>query len=66
KDNIVFHCLIFPAMLMAYDNFIIPENVPSNEFLNLEGNKLSTSRNYAVWLDDYLQKFDADSLRYAL
>lgn len=66
KDNIVFHCLIFPAMLMAHGEFILPDNVPANEFLNLEGNKLSTSRNYAVWLDEYLQKFEADSLRYAL
>jgi methionyl-tRNA synthetase len=66
KDNIVFHCLIFPAMLMAYGDYVLPENVPSNEFLNLEGNKLSTSRNYAVWLDDFLKKFEADSLRYSL
>jgi methionyl-tRNA synthetase len=66
KDNIVFHCLIFPAMLMVHGDFVLPENVPANEFLNLEGNKLSTSRNYAVWLDDYLQKFDPDSLRYTL
>ena len=66
KDNIVFHCLIFPAMLMAHGDFVLPDNVPANEFLNLEGNKLSTSRNYAVWLDDYLQKFESDSLRYVL
>ncbi len=66
KDNIVFHCLIFPAMLMAHGDFVLPDNVPANEFLNLEGNKLSTSRNYAVWLDDYLQKFNPDSLRYVL
>ncbi|OQX95221.1 methionine--tRNA ligase [candidate division KSB1 bacterium 4572_119] len=66
KDNIVFHCLIFPAMLMAHGDYVLPENVPANEFLNLEGNKLSTSRDYAVWLDDYLKKFDADSLRYVL
>lgn len=66
KDNIVFHCLIFPAMLMAHGEYIVPENVPANEFLNLEGNKLSTSRNYAVWLDDFLKKFDPDSLRYSL
>ena len=66
KDNIVFHCLIFPAMLMAHGDFVLPDNVPANEFLNLEGNKLSTSRNYAVWLDDYLQKFEPDSLRYVL
>ena len=66
KDNIVFHCLIFPAMLMAHGDYVVPENVPANEFLNLEGNKLSTSRNYAVWLDDFLKKFEADSLRYSL
>jgi methionyl-tRNA synthetase len=66
KDNIVFHCLIFPAMLSAHGNYILPDNVPANEFLNLEGNKLSTSRNYAVWLDDYLSKFEPDSLRYCL
>ncbi|MFQ5584467.1 MAG: methionine--tRNA ligase, partial [Calditrichia bacterium] len=66
KDNIVFHCLIFPAMLMAHGNYVLPENVPANEFLNLEGDKLSTSRNYAVWLDDYLEKFEPDSLRYTL
>ena len=66
KDNIVFHCLIFPVMLMAHGDYVLPENVPANEFLNLEGNKLSTSRNYAVWLDDYLKKFEADSLRYVL
>jgi len=66
KDNIVFHCIIFPAMLMAHGDFVLPDNVPANEFLNLEGNKLSTSRNYAVWLDDYLKKFEPDSLRYVL
>ena len=66
KDNIVFHCIMFPAMLMAHKNYVLPENVPANEFLNLEGNKLSTSKNYAVWLDDYMEKFDADSLRYYL
>ncbi len=66
KDNIVFHCLIFPAVLMAHGDYVLPANVPANEFLNLEGNKLSTSRNYAVWLDDYLEKFEPDSLRYAL
>ena len=66
KDNIVFHCLIFPAMLMAHGEFVLPENVPANEFLNLEGNKLSTSRNYAVWLDDYLKRFDPDPLRFVL
>ena len=66
KDNIVFHCLIFPAMLMTHGDFVLPEDVPANEFLNLEGNKLSTSRNYAVWLDDYLQRFDPDPLRFVL
>jgi methionyl-tRNA synthetase len=66
KDNIVFHCLIFPAMLMAHGDYILPDNVPANEFLNLEGKKLSTSRNYAVWLYEYLEKFNADSLRYCL
>ena len=66
KDNIVFHCLIFPAMLMAHGDYVLPENVPANEFLNLEGNKLSTSRNYAVWLEDILKNFDADSVRYCL
>ncbi len=66
KDNIVFHCLIFPAMLMEHGDFIVPSNVPANEFLNLEGNKFSTSRNYAVWLHEYLEKFEPDSLRYAL
>ncbi|MFQ5627382.1 MAG: methionine--tRNA ligase [bacterium] len=66
KDNIVFHCLIFPAILMLHGDYVLPENVPANEFLNLEGNKFSTSRNYAVWLDEFLQKFDADSLRYTL
>jgi len=66
KDNIVFHCLIFPSMLMAHGDYVLPENVPANEFLNLEGNKLSTSRNYAVWLEDYLKKFSPDSLRYVL
>jgi methionyl-tRNA synthetase len=55
KDNIVFHCIIFPAMLKAEGSFILPENVPANEFLNLEGNKLSTSKNWAVWLPDYLE-----------
>jgi methionyl-tRNA synthetase len=66
KDNIVFHCIIFPAMLMAMEDYVLPENVPANEFLNLEGDKLSTSRNYAVWLDEFLKSFDADSLRYCL
>jgi len=66
KDNIVFHAIFFPAMLMAYTEYILPENIPANEFLNLEGNKLSTSKNYAVWLDDYLEKFPPDPLRYCL
>jgi methionyl-tRNA synthetase len=67
KDNIVFHAIMFPAMLMANSEpYVLPDNVPANEFLNLEGNKLSTSRGYAVWLPDYLAKFPADSLRYAL
>jgi methionyl-tRNA synthetase len=66
KDNIVFHCLMFPAMLMAYGGFVLPKNVPANEFLNLEGRKLSTSRNWAVWIHEYLNEFPADWLRYAL
>ena len=68
KDNIVFHCIIFPAMLKAEGSYILPENVPANEFLNLEGNKISTSRNWAVWLHEYLQDIPGkeDSLRYTL
>ena len=68
KDNIVFHCIIFPAMLKAEGSYILPTNVPANEFLNLEGNKLSTSKNWAVWLHEYLQDFpnQQDVLRYAL
>ncbi|HRW61992.1 MAG TPA: methionine--tRNA ligase [Bacteroidales bacterium] len=68
KDNIVFHCLIFPAMLKAHGDYILPENVPANEFLNLEGDKLSTSRNWAVWIHEYLQEFPGkqDVLRYAI
>tara|TARA_A200000113_G_scaffold55630_2_gene46790 strand:- start:855 stop:2897 length:2043 start_codon:yes stop_codon:yes gene_type:complete len=66
KDNIVFHCIMFPIILMEHGNFILPENVPANEFLNLEGKKLSTSRGWAVWLHDYLEHFEADYLRYAL
>jgi methionyl-tRNA synthetase len=66
KDNIVFHCIMFPAMLMAHGKYVLPENVPANEFLNLEGAKLSTSKNYAVWLEDYLQKYEVDPLRYYL
>ena len=68
KDNIVFHCIIFPSMLKAEGSYILPENVPANEFLNLEGNKLSTSKNWAVWLHEYLVDFPKmqDSLRYTL
>jgi methionyl-tRNA synthetase len=68
KDNIVFHCIIFPSMLKAEGTFILPENVPANEFLNLEGDKISTSRNWAVWLHEYLKEFPGqqDVLRYAL
>ena len=68
KDNIVFHCIIFPAMLKAEGSYILPDNVPANEFLNLEGNKLSTSKNWAVWLHEYLEDFPGkqDVLRYAL
>jgi len=68
KDNIVFHCIIFPAILHAHGEYILPENVPANEFLNLEGDKLSTSRNHAVWLHEYLEEFPGkqDELRYML
>ena len=68
KDNIVFHCIVFPAMLKAEGSFILPENVPANEFLNLEGDKISTSRNWAVWLHEYLDDFPGqqDILRYVL
>lgn len=68
KDNIVFHCIIFPAMLKAHGGFVLPDNVPANEFLNLEGEKISTSRNWAVWVHEYLQDFpgDQDVLRYVL
>ena len=68
KDNIVFHCIIFPSMLKAEGSYILPDNVPANEFLNLEGNKLSTSKNWAVWLPEYLEDFPdkQDVLRYAL
>ena len=68
KDNIVFHCIIFPVMLKAHGDFILPDNVPANEFLNLEGDKISTSRNWAVWLHEYLSDFpgQADVLRYVL
>ena len=68
KDNIVFHCIVFPSMLKAEGSFILPDNVPSNEFLNLEGDKISTSRNWAVWLNEYLVDFPGkqDTLRYVL
>ena len=66
KDNIGFHCLMFPAMLMAHGDYVLPDNVPANEFLNIEGSKLSTSRNWAVWLHEYLEDLDPDLLRYAL
>lgn len=68
KDNIVFHCIIFPAILHAHGDYILPDNVPANEFLNLEGDKLSTSRNHAVWLHEYLEEFPGkqDELRYVL
>lgn len=68
KDNIVFHCIVFPAMLKAEGSYILPDNVPSNEFLNLEGDKISTSRNWAVWLNEYLDEFPGkqDVLRYVL
>ena len=68
KDNIVFHCIVFPSMLKAYGGYILPDNVPANEFLNLEGNKISTSKNWAVWLNEYLEQFPGqeDVLRYVL
>jgi methionyl-tRNA synthetase len=68
KDNIVFHCIIFPAMLKAHGKFVLPENVPANEFLNIEGEKVSTSRNWAVWVHEYLEDFPGceDALRYVL
>jgi methionyl-tRNA synthetase len=68
KDNIVFHCIIFPAMLKAHGRFVLPDNVPANEFLNIEGEKVSTSRNWAVWVDEYLRDFPGceDVLRYVL
>ncbi|MBW8685559.1 methionine--tRNA ligase [Chitinophaga rhizophila] len=68
KDNIVFHCIIFPAMLKAHGGFVLPENVPANEFLNIEGEKVSTSRNWAVWVHDYVKDFpdQQDVLRYVL
>jgi len=68
KDNIVFHCITFPAILKAHENYILPSNVPANEFMNLEGDKISTSRNWAVWLHEYLEEFPGkeDELRYCL
>jgi len=66
KDNIFFHALMFPAMMMAYGHYVLPDNVPANEYLNLEGLKFSTSRNFAVWLHDYLDRFHPDPLRYYL
>ena len=68
KDNIVFHCIIFPAMLKAHGGFVLPENVPANEFLNIEGEKVSTSRNWAVWVNEYVKDFpdQQDTLRYVL
>lgn len=66
KDNIIFHAIMFPAMLHGDEKWVLPDNVPANEFLNLEGNKLSTSKGYAVWLNDFLEKYPADSLRYTL
>ncbi len=66
KDNIVFHCIMFPAVLMSYDGYILPKNVPANEFLNLEGQKLSTSRGWAVWVHEYMKDFEPDLLRYVL
>src|SRR5699024_7625690 len=66
KDNIVFHCIMFPSTIMAHKNYILPKNVPGNEFLNLEGKKLSTSRGWAVWLEEYLEDCEDDLLRYVL
>ena len=68
KDNIVFHCIVFPTMLHAHGDYVLPDNVPANEFLNLEGDKLSTSRNWAVWLHEFLEDFpgEQDALRYSL
>lgn len=66
KDNIVFHCIMFPVVLMEHGGYVLPKNVPANEFLNLEGRKLSTSRGWAVWLHEYLDVFEPDLLRYAL
>lgn len=66
KDNIVFHAIVWPAMLMAHGDFILPSEIPANEFLNIEGRKISTSRNWAIWLSDYLETFEPDPLRYIL
>ncbi|MFQ5863776.1 MAG: methionine--tRNA ligase [bacterium] len=66
KDNIVFHAIMFPAILMAKEGYVLPINVPANEYLNIEGQKISTSRKYAIWLEDYLEKFPPDPLRYCL
>ncbi|MDD5530243.1 MAG: methionine--tRNA ligase [bacterium] len=66
KDNIVFHAIVFPCMLMAHGDFILPSEIPANEFMNLEGKKISTSRNWAVWIPEYLKSFDPDPLRYVL
>ena len=68
KDNIMFHCIVFPTMLKAHGDYVLPDNVPANEFLNLEGNKISTSKNYAVWLNEYLEEMPGrqDELRYVL
>ncbi|NPV13464.1 methionine--tRNA ligase [candidate division WOR-3 bacterium] len=66
KDNIVFHAIVWPAMLMAHGDYVLPAEIPANEFLNLEGAKLSTSRNWAIWLPDYLKRYQADPLRYSL
>ncbi len=66
KDNIVFHAIVWPAMLMAHGEFILPDHIPANEFLTIEGEKLSTSRNWAVWVDEYLESFPPDPLRYYL
>lgn len=66
KDNIVFHCIMFPLMLMKHGKYLLPENVPANEFLNLEGRKLSTSKGWAVWLEEYMERYEPDILRYVL
>lgn len=66
KDNIVFHAIIWPLILMGHGEYVLPDNIPANEYLTLEGGKISTSRNYAVWLDEYLEKFPPDPLRYCL